>query len=281
MSARRVRLGISPCPNDTFVFHGLLSGAIRVPGVDLAIELHDVEALNQKFAARELDVSKASFFAALSLARDCVVLSAGSAVGFGVGPLLLARAGAPPLANARVLCPGERTTAHFLYRAFHPREGRVEQALFSDIMPSLERGDADYGVCIHEGRFTYREHGLVCVEDLGETWERATRSPLPLGGILASRGIGVDVARTLDRAIRDSLIFARGHPREAFATMQEHAQELDERVIWQHVDLYVNEWTRELGAVGRAALAELSSRARAAGLSPSDAPDLEVLDSNA
>ena len=281
MSTRRLRVGISPCPNDTFVFHGLLSGAIRVEGFDVEIEMHDVETLNARFTAGELDASKTSYFAALALARECVVLSAGSALGFGVGPLLLARAGAPPLADSRVLCPGERTTAHFLYRSFHPREGRVEQALFSDILPRLERGDADYGVCIHEGRFTYQEHGLVRVEDLGESWERATRSPLPLGGILARRSIGLDAARALDRAIRDSLDFARAYPRESFATMQRHAQELDERVIWAHVDLYVNAWTRDLGPVGRAALAEMSARARGAGLCARDAAPLEVLDAPA
>jgi 1,4-dihydroxy-6-naphthoate synthase len=275
---KQVAIGISPCPNDTFVFHALLSGAIAPRGFELAIEMHDVQALNEKLAARALDASKASFAAALGMAREVVVLRAGSALGFGVGPLLLARENAPPLARARVLCPGAATTAHLLYRLFHPDEGRVEQVVFSEIMPALEAGRADYGVCIHEGRFTYGRHGLVRVEDLGETWERATRRPLPLGGIVARKDLGPAVLRELDDAIRASLDFARAHPREAFAAAREHAQELDEDVLRAHVELYVNDWTRDLGPEGDAALTELSRRAAESGFLSAGSPPLTVLE---
>jgi len=284
MSTPRVRLGISPCPNDTYAFHGLLAGRVRPRGFELEIELADIEALNRGYADGRYDASKASFAAALAWSASSVVLRSGSALGFGVGPLLLARRGAPPLSAAprtsgsaaRVLCPGERTTAHLLYRLFHPGEGRVAQAVFSDILPALVRGDAEYGVCIHEGRFTYARHGLVLVEDLGASWERRHDAPLPLGGIVARRDLGPAVLAELDASIRASLDLARAEPEAALATMRAHAQELDDDVIRAHVDLYVNAWTRDLGATGTRALAALSRAARDAGLVAAHLPALEV-----
>jgi 1,4-dihydroxy-6-naphthoate synthase len=276
MKGRTLTIGISPCPNDTFAFHGLLTGAVTPAGFDLEFAIHDVEELNRRFAAGELDASKVSFFAALMLARDAVVLRAGSALGFGVGPLLLARPGSPPIERARVLCPGEHTTAHFLFRSFHPQATRIEQTVFSAIMPELERGTADYGVCIHEGRFTYAQHDLVLVEDLGTTWERATHAPLPLGGIVARRALAPAVLSELDEAIVRSLDHARARPQDALETMRRYARELDDDVIRAHVSLYVNEWTRDLGEVGTRALAVLGARARAAGFLATDAPVLAV-----
>lgn len=281
MIPRRLRIGISPCPNDTFAFHGLLTGAVRARGLDLEIDFADVEALNARLAAGQYDAAKASFSAALHMAHEFVVLRSGSALGFGVGPLLLARADAPPLAGARVLCPGARTTAHLLYQLFHRDEGRVEQTVFSRILPGLERGEADYGVCIHEGRFTYARHGLQCVEDLGATWERHTGAPLPLGGIVARPSLGPEILRALDDAIRASLDHAVAHRDDALVTMRAHAQELDDDVIQAHVELYVNAWTRDLGAEGTAALAALSRAARAAGLLSDQRPELVVLPARA
>ncbi len=273
----RVRLAISPCPNDTFAFHGLLSGAVRVATeagepIELALELHDIETLNRGLLEGRFDVAKASFAAALALGARATVLRAGSALGFGVGPLLLAsrrRAGASAgriAPDARVLCPGEHTTAHLLYRLFHPGEGRVEHVLFSEILPALARGEAEYGVCIHEGRFTYERHGLERIEDLGATWESRTRSPLPLGGIVARDHVPAGTVRALDRAIVASLDHARAHPQAALVTMRAHARELDDAVLWKHVELYVNDWTRDLGPLGAQALEELARSARAAGL---------------
>lgn len=276
MSQRTLSIGISPCPNDVFAFHGLMSGAVKSPGIRLVFAIHDVEELNQRFSRGELDASKVSFFAALGMTRECLVLRAGSALGFGVGPLLLARRNAPPIEDARVLCPGERTTAHFLLRSFHPEVRRVEHTIFSAIMPELERGTADYGVCIHEGRFTYERHGLVLVEDLGTTWETETRSPLPLGGILARRTLGPDLLRTLDEALVRSIDHARAHPKETLVAMRAHARELDDDVIRAHVELYVNDWTRDLGAVGQHALADFEARARRAGFVHASSPELEI-----
>lgn len=266
MSTRRIRLGISPCPNDTFTFHGLLTGAVRPRGFELQIELADVEELNTRFASGRLEASKVSFYAALELAAECIVLRAGSAIGFGVGPLLLARRNAPPLERARILCPGMHTTAYFLFRLFHPEVERVEQAVFSEILPALERGEADYGVCIHEARFTHARHGLVQVEDLGTTWEDATSSPLPLGGIVVRESLDSEIALELERSIQISLDHARAHPADALQTMRAHARELDDDAIRAHVDLYVNEWTRDLGSPGDQALLELWTRALEAAL---------------
>jgi len=265
-----VRIGISTCPNDTFAFHGLLCGRVDACGLDLRIELADVEVLNQRALAGDFDASKVSFAAALSMAGEYFVLPCGAAIGFGVGPLLLAarpgerpertRAGAPP---ALVLCPGAHTTASLLYRMFHPDQGRVEQVLFSEIMPALKAGRADFGVCIHEGRFTFAEQGLERVEDLGQRWEAATGAPLPLGGLVARRDLGFDVLSALTHAIRNSIDHAISNRAETFDTMRQYAQEMDDDVIAAHVDLYVNEWTRDMGSDGRAALDVLSKHAPA------------------
>lgn len=266
---QRVRVGISTCPNDTFAFHGLLTGAVEAPGLDLSFELADVQELNEGVAAGRFDVAKVSFHLALLHARDLVVLPSGSALGFGNGPLLLAaRAGTRPNAGSRVLCPGPHTTATLLYRLFHPTGAAPRHAVFSAIMPALEAGDADFGVCIHEGRFTYASRGLALVEDLGAVWERATGAPLPLGGIVARRAVGADVARRMQAGLAASLAHARANPGATAPTMRRYAAELDERVLWQHVELYVNRWTEALGREGRRALDALATRAAAAGVVP-------------
>ncbi len=268
MASHRIRLAISPCPNDTFAFHGLLTNAVDSEGLDFDIELLDVQASNERLARGEVDVGKASFHAALHLADRYGVLPVGAALGFGNGPLLLAaRGGDAPSApradgsRARVLAPGGTTTATLLYRLFHPDEGALEQTSFDRILPALEHGEADFGVCIHEARFTYRDHGLHLVEDLGARWERETHSPLPLGGILARLDIGEQIHGRLTRVIRASLDHARAHPTDALLTMRKHAQEQSDAVLWKHVELYVNEFTRDLGEVGRTALARLAALA--------------------
>jgi len=264
---KRLRVGISPCPNDTFAFHALLTGEVRARGLELDFALLDVEQLNERLAAGALDAAKVSFHAALLHADDLLVLPSGSALGFGVGPVLLgAPGGRAPGAGARVLAPGRTTTAALLWRLFHAGDGDLEHVVFSAIFPALQARRADLGVCIHEGRFTWREAGLVFVEDLGETWERATGAPLPLGGIAVRRELGEDVAWRLQDALRASLEWARERREACLPTMRAHAQELADPVLWAHVDLYVNERTLDLGAEGRAALAALGAAARARGL---------------
>jgi 1,4-dihydroxy-6-naphthoate synthase len=266
--SRTIRLGISTCPNDTFAFHGLLTGAVDRRGLDFDVRLLDIEQLNEGLFRGEFDVAKASFHAALHVAADHVVLPSGSAVGFGVGPLLLAaRPGTVPTGPDQLtLCPGRHTTAALLSAVFHPGTARVEHVVFSEIMPALVAGRADFGVCIHEGRFTWQRHGLSLVEDLGTRWEAETGSPLPLGGIVASRRLDAGTIAAVQGVIHDSLRLALADPAAALPTMRAHAREQEDDVLMRHVELYVNEWTLDLGATGRRALDEFSKRAAAVGL---------------
>jgi 1,4-dihydroxy-6-naphthoate synthase len=280
----RLRVGISPCPNDTFVFHGLLSGEVTVPGVELDFTLADVELLNRGAAEGRFDLCKVSLAAALELGREHLLLDCGAALGRGVGPLVLRRPGESPWRGRedrrRVLVPGERTTACLLWRGLHPGEGQLESCLFSEIPPRLRAGEASLGVCIHEARFTYRALGLECFEDLGQTFEDRTDGPLPLGGLVARRELGTQLLAALQRGVRRSLARARAEPQRALATMRAHAQEQQDRVLWQHVELYVNAWTESLGGSGRRAIAALEELRRAVRGAAADAP-LEILAADA
>lgn len=264
-----LRIGLSTCPNDTFLFHALLRGEVEVPGLELEFVLADVEELNQRMLRGELELSKVSAHALLAMAARVWLLPCGSAVGFGVGPLLLAAPSRPrelPLPPAaRVLAPGRWTTASLLLEALHPGPLRIEQTVFSAIPPALAAGRADYGACIHEARFTHRALGLELVADLGSLFEQTLGAPLPLGGLCVARSVGRPLARTLSLALRRSLEWALSHREECLPTMRRHAQELDEAVLWSHVDLYVNEWTLDLGPVGREAYAALGRLVAARG----------------
>ena len=266
--SQTIRLGISTCPNDTFAFHGLLTRSVDWRGLRFEVELLDIEQLNERLLNASLDVGKTSFHAALHLGDDHVVLPSGSALGFGVGPLLLSATHGrrPENSGQLTLCPGRYTTAAFLFALFHPHTTRVEQVVFSEIMPRLEAGEADFGVCIHEGRFTWEQQGLALVEDLGLRWETATGCPLPLGGIVASRSLPAATIAAVQGVIADSLRFALANPAAPLSTMRAHAQEFDDAVLMEHVDLYVNDQTLDLGALGQRALDELSARAAAVGL---------------
>ncbi len=266
--SRTIRLGISTCPNDTFAFHGLLTRSVDWRGLRFEVELLDIEQLNERLLGGGFDVGKTSFHAALHLADEYAVLPSGSALGFGVGPLLLSAlpGSSPENASQLTLCPGKHTTAALLFALFHPNTTRVEHAVFSEIMPRLEARTADFGVCIHEGRFTWQQHGLGLVEDLGTRWEQVTGCPLPLGGIVASSRLPAETIQAVQRVIHDSLQFALADRQAALPTMRKYAQEFDDHVLMQHVDLYVNEWTLDLGAEGARALDELSARAASIGL---------------
>ena len=282
----RIHLGISTCPNDTFAFHGILTKQVPLRGLDIHIELLDVETLNQRLFVGDFDVAKASFHAALLLANELKVLPVGSALGFGVGPLLLAaKTGTHPRdpvemshrsRPAWVLCPGKYTTATLLYKLFHPGEGQLQQTVFSDIMPALKTAVADFGVCIHEGRFTWRDQNLFLVEDLGESWEAKTSTPLPLGGIVARHRLESECIETVKTIIKDSIIYALEHRDDTLETMRQYAQELTDDVMFKHVDLYVNDWTVDLGDQGRAALVVLRRHAVSLGMLPGSACPLRV-----
>jgi 1,4-dihydroxy-6-naphthoate synthase len=277
MSARSIRLGISTCPNDTFAFHALMHRLVDWRGLDFQIELLDIQQLNDRLFAGDFDIAKASFHAALRLADSCVVLPSGSALGFGVGPLLLAaRPGERPRGADQVtLCPGEHTTAALLFQLFYGNTAAVRHVVFSEIMPALQQGRADFGVCIHEGRFTWQQQGLSLVEDLGTRWEQETGCPLPLGGIIARRNLPSQWIADAQAAISDSIAFALSHREAPLETMRKYAQEFNDAVLMQHVDLYVNPWTQDLGDRGAAALEALATRACRIGLL-SEAKGLEI-----
>ncbi|MEM9826226.1 MAG: 1,4-dihydroxy-6-naphthoate synthase [Planctomycetota bacterium] len=250
-----IRLAISTCPNDTFAFDALLRGQIDTRGIDLSIDLMDIQTLNERLVAGDYDGGKISF-AQASRHDRWWVLPVGSALGFGVGPLLLAAAEKtiPQSSRQLTLCPGSGTTASFLMEYFYPQSTQIRNVVFSEIMPALQRGEADFGVCIHEGRFTWQASGLFCVEDLGERWERETNLPLPLGGLVMQRSVSRDVAIQVSQIVRQSLLAAQADPATALVSMRKYAQEFDDDVLMRHVDLYVNDWTVDLGPVGRQAL---------------------------
>ena len=247
----RYKLGISTCPNDTFMFHALLEKRVRCDGFELDIELMDVQQLNEGLARGEFDFSKASCFAAATLKARYELSRSGAALGYGVGPLVLARHGmSHEITDGRVLAPGNMTTAYLLFQHFFPNATTINHVVFSEIMPALERGEADYGVVIHEGRFTYHESGLSLVADLGALWEQEFSLPLPLGCIVADRSLPEESRAAFSRAVKESIEYGYAHKEEALHTMKRYALELEDSVIWKHVDLYVNQWSLDLGVEG-------------------------------
>ena len=267
-----IDLALSTCPNDTFLIHGLASGAVDPQGLDIRLHFGDVQELNEGLRAGRFDVSKASYALAFSLGPKLRVLKVGSALGFGVGPVLLARQDwLPEESQPRLLGPGADTTAALLLRALHPEWKNVDQVIFSEIMPALCAGRADLGVCIHEGRFTYADQGLSLVEDLGATFESLTQSPLALGGLFARADLPEATHLKLESVLGASLRYGMEHPAECVPTMARYAQEMSPEVMQQHVDLYVNEWTLELGSVGARAIRALWDLAQTAGALPTGA----------
>lgn len=276
------RLGISPCPNDTYTFFGLLTNLVSLESGPLVITLLDIQELNHGLRSRQFDAAKGSYFAAMGIAKDICVLPIGSALGFGVGPILLRGRHCTqevPDNKSRVLVPGPETTAFLLLRALHPEARNVQHVVFSDIIPALLRGEADFGVCIHEGRFTYEQAGLTLADDLGQRYETLTGCPLPLGGIFAHRETSPESKSALVHAVSKSLTLAAEDPEGAVRLMRRHAAELSDEALWKHVELYVNAETRALSSDGRAAIRALETVARTCGLIASDAPHLSFFSS--
>ena len=259
-------LGISPCPNDTFAFAGLVHGTVGGPVVRTSYA--DIDVLNGQAAAGALDVVKVSYGALPWLLEDYALLPSGGALGRGCGPLVLTRPGGEglDLAGATVAVPGLRTTAYLLLRLWAARVGRVEVMPFDQVMPAVRDGRADAGLVIHESRFTYPAYGLVQRVDLGDWWESETGLPIPLGAILARRDLADRAG--LARAVRASVEASWADPASVQDYVAAHAQEMDPTVQAQHIALYVNGFTADLGEEGYAATRGLLERAAAAGLVP-------------
>jgi len=268
-------LGFSPCPNDTFLFHALVHGAVSLPGIRLESQLADVETLNRWALSGKLDVSKVSYGALPFLLDRYALLRSGGALGRGCGPLLVARRPltATALRSGRVAIPGRHTTANLLFRLYEPRAAPGIEVRYEEIMPAVAAGAFDAGLIIHESRFTFPDHGLVRVVDLGEWWEEETGAPIPLGGIVARRSLGSTASR-VDDAIRSSVEAAFRDPDASRTYVRRHAQELSESVMRSHIELYVNDYSLDPGADGERAAEELVRRARAAHLVPPGQADL-------
>lgn len=267
---KTLSLGYSPCPNDTFIFYALTHGRIATPGFSVAEQLADVETLNQLAIDGRLDLTKISYHALGHLRDRYVLLHSGGALGRGCGPLVIApeKTSMQALHGKRIAVPGKLTTANLLLQLYGTGFDNLLVVPFDQIMPSLNRGEADAGVIIHESRFTYRESGFHEILDLGAWWESDTGLPIPLGGILARRDLGSETIRAVDEAIRASLEYAREHASEPRGYIRDHAQELDDQVIDAHIRMYVNDFSLDLGEEGIAAVETLMARAEARGLIP-------------
>ncbi|MBY8884921.1 1,4-dihydroxy-6-naphthoate synthase [Streptomyces sp. PTM05] len=275
--AEPLRIAYSPCPNDTFVFHAWAHGL--VPGAPaLDVTFADIDVTNGMAERGELDVLKVSYAVLPWVLRDYALLPCGGALGHGCGPLVLTREPGADLSGRTVAVPSERSTAYLLFRLWAATEvpggvGRVEVLPFHEIMPAVRDGRVDAGLVIHEARFTYADYGLHKLADMGEHWERTTGLPIPLGAIVARRSLGEERLRELADAARASVRAAWDDPAASRDYVLAHAQEMDARVADQHIGLYVNEFTEDLGEKGYAAVRGLLTRAAAEGLVPPLAPD--------
>ena len=264
-STRCLTLGISPCPNDVFIFSGILLQQIDLRGIDFEIDFQDVENLNQRAQRGELDILKISYANYIHCQQHYHLLPCGGALGRGVGPLLLCNthnaetkvATEPDRLNqATVLAPGVYTTANFLLDYYAEREGislaSKRYLPFDALYAELLANPGSTGVVIHEKRFTYAKDGLTLIQDLGEYWERHTGYAIPLGAICVRLDLGTEGESTVSQMVRESLAWAYAHYEEAFALCRQYAQDLSEGVVESHIKLYVNEYSQDLGEEGEA-----------------------------
>lgn len=271
-------LGFSPCPNDTFMFYPLVHGLVDTGGYSFNERLEDVETLNRLAVKGVLDLTKVSYAALGHFREQYALLRAGSALGRGCGPLLVAKEPLDPAAlqGKTIAIPGRYTTAHLLMRLYNPALENFLEMPFHEIMDAVMTGRADAGVIIHESRFTYQGFGLHQLVDLGQWWENETGLPIPLGGIVAKRSLGADTIRTIEQALAAGVEYARSNPAAATQYIREHAQEMNEQVCAAHIGLYVNDFSQQLGAEGEQAITELLRRAEQAGIIPASKTPLFI-----
>lgn len=261
----KLSLGYSPCPNDTFIFHGLASGLVPWPdGLD--VTLADVEELNSHALAGTMDVVKVSVAAAAGILDEYVLLRAGGAMGYGVGPILVAMdmCDLKDLDGKTIAIPGRNTTANLLFGLCCREAGvsvSLKELVFDEVMPAVAAGEVDAGVVIHEGRFTFREQGMERILDLGAWWESFTGLPIPLGAIAIRRSLGKDVARAMNEAIRQSLLGSRKSPDGAQEYIKKHAQEMEDSVIQEHITTFVTDYSLDVGDAGVSAVERLLNEA--------------------
>ncbi|QHS55066.1 1,4-dihydroxy-6-naphthoate synthase [Mucilaginibacter sp. 14171R-50] len=278
----KLTIGFSPCPNDTFIFDALIHHKMDTEGLDFEVFYDDVETLNQKAFRGELDITKLSYHAFAYAADKYVLLDAGSALGFGVGPLLISdlEISVSDLEKGQIInrkseivdpliaIPGKYTTANFLLSLAFPKAANKQELVFSDIENAVLDGGADIGLIIHENRFTYQDKGLRKIIDLGDYWEKRTGCAIPLGGIVANRNLPLDIQHKINRVIKRSVEFAFANPKSGLEYIRSHAQEMSEEVMYKHIDLYVNKFSIDLGAEGKKAVKLLFDTALEKGIIP-------------
>ncbi len=278
----KLSLGFSPCPNDTYIFDALIHQKIDTSGLDFEVEYFDVETLNQKAFKKELAITKLSYHAFAYAVEDYELLDAGSALGFGVGPLLITKNKAlaeelmeyvgkdlpDKFRDLVIAIPGKYTTANFLLGLAFPQLENKQELVFSDIEEAVLENRADLGLIIHENRFTYQDKGLYKVVDLGDFWEKTTDSPIPLGGIVVRRDLPKEIKEKVNRLIHESVEYAFAHPKSGIEYIRSHAQEMEEAVMYKHIELYVNRYSSDLGCAGRAAIEKMFEQAKGLKLIP-------------
>lgn len=271
-------LGFSPCPNDCFMFDAMVHRRIDCEGLDFSVRMADIEALNASAFAGETDVTKLSFHAYAYCADSYVLLDAGSALGRNCGPLLISKRAISTeevaAGKLRIAIPGKYTTANFLLGLAFPHATNKSECVFSEIEDALIDGAFDAGLIIHENRFTYEDKGLRKIIDLGEFWESETGAAIPLGGIVISRRLPDDVRQRVNRVMRRSVEYAFANRTVSLPFVRANAQAMSDDVMYKHIDLYVNDYSIDLGRDGRRAVEVLFERARKSGIIPTMRKDL-------
>ena len=278
MENQKITLGFSPCPNDTFIFDAMVHYKIDTEGLEFEVFMGDVEELNHKAFRSELDITKLSYHAFAHLISDYQLLNSGSALGQNCGPLLVSKL---PQLNARnseiqVAIPGKYTTANFLLSLAYPEITNKVELIFSDIEQAVIDRKVDAGLIIHENRFTYQDKGLTKIKDLGEFWEELCSTPIPLGGIVVKRSIEPELQQKIDRVLKRSVQFAFENPESSSDYICENAQEMNAEVTKQHIELYVNDYSVDLGVKGREAVEMLLNKAVELKIIPSITNDIFV-----
>ncbi len=259
----KLTLGFSTCPNDTFIFDALVHKKIDTEGLEFDLLLADVEELNNIAFKGEIDITKLSYHAYAYVAKNYKLLNSGSALGNNNGPLLVSKHKIYPdeVEELNIAIPGKHTTANLLLSIAYPESLYKKEYLFSDIEEVVLSGEADAGLIIHENRFTYEQKGLRKIIDLGEFWEEKTKMPIPLGGIVVNRNHPAANQKKIDKLIRSSLEHAYKNPVSSIAFMKKYAQDMNEEVMQKHIELYVNDYSIDLGEKGRTAIKKLYQEA--------------------
>lgn len=258
-----ITLGFSSCPNDTFMFDALVNSKIDTGGIKFNVHIADVEELNKLALNNKLEVTKLSYFAYTKVFKQYQWLTSGSALGRNNGPMLISKRKIYPdeVNDIKIAIPGANTTANLLLSIAYPKAKNKVEYLFSDIEDAILAEEVEAGLIIHETRFTYKQKGLLKVVDLGEYWETQTGLPIPLGGIVVKRDISQEMKLKINSLLNESIKYAFNNPNESYSFVKKYAQELNDQVIRNHINLYVNDFSIDLGDEGKNAVHELFKRA--------------------